>query len=149
MRTPRRLLIGFLLVATFTLLVFLFAPLLVSKGVRLWFWWKTHGTNVTIKFDEIEAPFLRPIVLRGVRIETKPGAAVRIDARVNEVVFALNLKGILLRTRGRTLRTLALQGLRSFGPREPDGAPALVIGYGTPPAHAFTTAIARLAATLA
>jgi len=46
-------------------------------------------------------------------------------------------------------RGLALQGLRSFGPREPDGAPALVIGYGTPPAHAFTTAIARLAATLA
>src|SRR5437588_514902 len=42
-------------------------------------------------------------------------------------------------------RGLALQGLRSFGPREPDGAPALVIGYGTPPAHAFTTAIARLA----
>lgn len=45
------------------------------------------------------------------------------------------------RTRG-----LALDGLRTFGTC---GPPALVIGYGTPPAHAFTTALARLAATLA
>jgi GntR family transcriptional regulator / MocR family aminotransferase len=44
-------------------------------------------------------------------------------------------------------RGLALEGLRSFG----SGAgrpPALVIGYATPPAHAYTTALARLAAVL-
>ncbi len=44
-------------------------------------------------------------------------------------------------------RGLALEGLGAFGTA--DRPPALVIGYGTPPAHAYTTAIARLAATLA
>ena len=47
-------------------------------------------------------------------------------------------------------RGLALQGLGDFGDRPAGGRPsALVVGYGTPPAHAFTTALARLAATLA
>jgi len=46
-------------------------------------------------------------------------------------------------------RGLAVEGLGAFAsiPRE-GRAPALVIGYGTPPAHAFTSALARLAATL-
>jgi DNA-binding transcriptional MocR family regulator len=50
--------------------------------------------------------------------------------------------------RART-RGLALEGLGAFGPRDAQRGPALVIGYGTPPAHAFTTALARLAAALA
>src|SRR5205085_11775162 len=55
---------------------------------------------------------LRPIVLRGIRIQTSSAAPVRIDVSADDAVFALNLKGILLRTRGRTLRTLAVHGLR-------------------------------------
>jgi GntR family transcriptional regulator/MocR family aminotransferase len=46
-------------------------------------------------------------------------------------------------------RGLALDGLGAFGTRGHRRPPALVIGYGTPPAHAFTAALARLAATLA
>jgi len=46
-------------------------------------------------------------------------------------------------------RGLALDGLGAFGGRDHRRPPALVIGYGTPPAHAFTAALARLAATLA
>jgi len=42
-------------------------------------------------------------------------------------------------------RGLALHGLSAFGGRP---GPALVVGYGTPPAHAFSTAVARLVATL-
>ena len=43
---------------------------------------------------------------------------------------------------------LALDGLRRFsGPSGPD-RPALVIGYATPPEHAFTGAVARLIAVL-
>jgi len=37
----------------------------------------------------------------------------------------------------------------TFGTTAADRPPALVIGYGTPPPHSFTTAIARVAATLA
>ena len=47
-------------------------------------------------------------------------------------------------------RGLALDGLGAYGPGVSGApqAPALVIGYGTPPAHAYTTALARLMATL-
>jgi GntR family transcriptional regulator / MocR family aminotransferase len=48
-------------------------------------------------------------------------------------------------------RGLALEGLGAFASSESGGAgrsPALVIGYGTPPAHAFTAALARLVASL-
>jgi GntR family transcriptional regulator / MocR family aminotransferase len=45
-------------------------------------------------------------------------------------------------------RGLAVEGLGAFASAG-QARPALVIGYGTPPAHAFTTALARLAATLA
>ena len=48
---------------------------------------------------------------------------------------------------------LALDGLRRYGPQPPSAAPgpdrpALVIGYATPPEHAFTGAVARLMAVL-
>jgi GntR family transcriptional regulator/MocR family aminotransferase len=48
---------------------------------------------------------------------------------------------------------LAVQGLDSYraagqgAPAEPDRA-GLVIGYGRPPEHAYTTALARLCAVL-
>jgi len=41
---------------------------------------------------------------------------------------------------------VALQGLSAYGP--PPRAPAIVLGYGTPPEHSYTTALARLAAVL-
>ncbi len=46
-------------------------------------------------------------------------------------------------------RGLAIEGLRAYA-AVPDGrhVPALVLGYATPPSHAFSTALARLCATL-
>jgi GntR family transcriptional regulator/MocR family aminotransferase len=43
---------------------------------------------------------------------------------------------------------LSLTGLAGFacGPQRPD--PGLVVGYATPPGHAFTSAVARLCAVL-
>jgi GntR family transcriptional regulator/MocR family aminotransferase len=46
-------------------------------------------------------------------------------------------------------RGVAVHGLGSFTAPGTAHRPALVIGYGTPPAHAFTTAIARLCTVLA
>jgi GntR family transcriptional regulator / MocR family aminotransferase len=45
-------------------------------------------------------------------------------------------------------RGLALDGLASFRAGPPQLGPALIVGYATPPAHAFTTAVARLCAAL-
>ncbi|HJT81949.1 MAG TPA: hypothetical protein VJ719_12185, partial [Chthoniobacterales bacterium] len=112
-------------------LVIAFSPLLVARGVQTWFWWKTRGTNVTVKIDQIEAPFLRPIVLRGVRLKTGPASAVRIDVTAARVVFGLNLKSVLWRTRGRTLRSLLVQGLHLEVQRKKTGAPMSVAGWNT------------------
>jgi GntR family transcriptional regulator/MocR family aminotransferase len=46
-------------------------------------------------------------------------------------------------------RNLTLEGLTSFAHAAPPYRPSLVVGYATPPAHAFTTAVARLCAGLA
>jgi GntR family transcriptional regulator / MocR family aminotransferase len=45
-------------------------------------------------------------------------------------------------------RGLALDGMRDYRMPGLDYPEALVIGYGTPPAHAFTTAVTRLCAVL-
>jgi GntR family transcriptional regulator / MocR family aminotransferase len=45
-------------------------------------------------------------------------------------------------------RGLVLDGMRSYRMPGTDHPEALVIGYGTPPAHAFTTAVSRLCAVL-
>jgi GntR family transcriptional regulator / MocR family aminotransferase len=46
------------------------------------------------------------------------------------------------------LRGLALEGLGEYSPTDDPRPPALVIGYGGPPAHAYTAAVARLTAVL-
>jgi GntR family transcriptional regulator/MocR family aminotransferase len=45
-------------------------------------------------------------------------------------------------------RELAVEGLATYAADGTEHTPALVIGYGTPPPHAYTTALARLSATL-
>jgi GntR family transcriptional regulator/MocR family aminotransferase len=44
---------------------------------------------------------------------------------------------------------LALEGLGTYHAGGPEQPPALVVGYATPPDHAFTATTARLAALLA
>jgi GntR family transcriptional regulator/MocR family aminotransferase len=46
------------------------------------------------------------------------------------------------------LRGLSLQGMHDYCPAGITNPEALVVGYGTPPAHAFTTAVTRLCAVL-
>jgi GntR family transcriptional regulator/MocR family aminotransferase len=46
-------------------------------------------------------------------------------------------------------RGLSVDGLASYRAAAGDRGPALVVGYGRPPGHAFTTALARLCAALA
>jgi GntR family transcriptional regulator/MocR family aminotransferase len=48
-----------------------------------------------------------------------------------------------------TRRGLALSGLNEFAAAGSRHRPALVVGFAAPPAHAFTTAVARLCAALA
>jgi GntR family transcriptional regulator/MocR family aminotransferase len=44
---------------------------------------------------------------------------------------------------------VAVDGLRRYTDSGHERPPALVVGYGRPPEHAFTTAVGRLCAALA
>jgi len=112
LRQSRSLLVGSLIVICLALLT-ASAPFMVSKGIRSWLWWKTRGTGITVTIDAIDTPFLRPILLRGARVQTAPGSAARVDVTAGRVVVGLNLKSILLRTRGRALRNVQVQGLHA------------------------------------
>jgi GntR family transcriptional regulator / MocR family aminotransferase len=45
-------------------------------------------------------------------------------------------------------RGVAIDGLEHYRAAADDGRAGLVIGYGRPPEHAYTTAVARLCAAL-
>ncbi|PYL09498.1 MAG: hypothetical protein DME34_02535 [Verrucomicrobia bacterium] len=72
MRFRKRPSVVVLLVAAFLLFVFgaLSTPLLVSSVLRLWIWWKARQEHLSVTIDKIEAPLLRPVVIRGLRLET-------------------------------------------------------------------------------
>jgi hypothetical protein len=123
MAVKNRVFLGALLVALAAVLTFAFTPFLVSGGLRLWFWWQTRADKITFKVDKIETPLLRPIVLRGVHLQTSDDSALRIRASATTVVVGLNLQGILLRTRGRAIRNLSIDDLRAEVRRADKGSP--------------------------
>ena len=67
-----RLLLASLLILFMGLLAIWFAPFAVSHGVRLWIWWKAREQKLTVKIDQIDAPFLRPVVMRGFSMTSAP-----------------------------------------------------------------------------
>src|SRR5712692_6283655 len=107
----------FLLAGLLTILLLVFtvwsAPFAVSNGLRLWVWWKGRQQKLTVKIDKIDAPFLRPVVMRGFRMTSAHDAAFHIDVSADRATIGLNLKSILLRRGGRAIRTLSVEGLRA------------------------------------
>ncbi len=106
----------FLLASLFLLLAALltvsFTPFAVSHGVRWWVWWRAREEGFTVNIDKIEAPFLRPIVIRQLRLRNTHDDALRVDLTVTDAMFDLNFKHILLHRRGRAIRNLSIRELR-------------------------------------
>jgi len=87
------------------------APFTVSNGVRLWVWWKARHEGLIVSIDKIEAPFLRPVTIRGLQVKSAPDNAFLIDLTVTQVSLNLNLKRILLGMPARAIRDLSIQKL--------------------------------------
>ena len=105
----------FLLVSLFILLAALlavwFMPFAVSHGVRWWVWWRARQEGFTVNIDKIDAPFLRPVVIRQLRLRNTQDDALRVDLTVTDAMFDLNFKHILLHGRGRAIRNLSIREL--------------------------------------
>ena len=107
-----RLLLGALFVLLAVLIVIWFTPFAVSNGIRLWVWWNGRQEGLIVKIDKIDAPFLRPVTLRGLNITSTSGNAFRIELTATQASAALNLKSIMLRRGGRVIRSVSIQQLR-------------------------------------
>src|ERR1043166_7603454 len=107
-----RLLLGGLLAILALVFTIWSAPFSVSNGLRLWIWWKARQQKVAVKIDKIDAPFLRPVVMRGFRMTSARDAAFHIDVSAAGATISLNLKAIVLHSSGRAIRTMWVEGLR-------------------------------------
>jgi len=127
MRFRKRPSVVVLLVVAFLLFVFgaLSTPLLVSSVLRLWIWWKARQEHLSVTIDKIEAPLLRPVVIRGLRLETAQETRFRIEAQAVRISAALNLKAIALHTGERAIRNISVDGLRMEIRRRDSTQPSL------------------------
>jgi hypothetical protein len=107
-----RLLLAALVGLLVALIAIWFAPLVVSNGVRLWVWWKARQEGLVVDLDQIDAPLLRPVVIRGCRLRSGPDNAFQFEFTVQQASLELNFKHILLGMRGRAVRDFSIQELR-------------------------------------
>jgi hypothetical protein len=112
MRFQNRLLLFALLGCALLLFALWSTPFAVANGVRFWLWWKSRQQGLTVKIDKIDAPFLRPVVLRELHIVSGRDAAFHIDARLERTTLGLDLKSILLHRNAPAIRTISGDGLR-------------------------------------
>src|SRR5215831_4226065 len=91
----------------------LLAPFAVSSGVRLWVWWFARQEGFVASIDNIQAPFLRPIVIGELHLKGVRDDELRVDVTAMDVRITLNLRHILLHVSGRDMRNVSVQELRA------------------------------------
>jgi hypothetical protein len=99
----------FLLLAA--LLALWFTPFAVSHGVRWWIWWRARQEGFIVNIEKIDAPFLRAVAIRQLRLRNAHDDTLRIDLTITDVTFDLDFKHILLHRRGRAIRKLSIREL--------------------------------------
>ena len=104
-----RIFLIILVIVIVALAAVLLAPMAVSNGVRLWIWWFARQEGFVATIDKIEAPFLRPIVIRQIHLKSVRDDAVRVDVTVLDARVVLNLKHVFLHLSGRDIRNISVR----------------------------------------
>src|SRR5438045_9280853 len=113
MAFKNRIFLIILMIVVGALAAVLLAPIAVSNGVRLWVWWFARQEGFFASIDRVEAPFLRPIVVREIHLKSLRDDAVRIDVTVIDARVVLNLKHIFLHLSGRDIRNISVRELHA------------------------------------
>ena len=100
------------LVVLLAVLAVAFAPFAVSNGIRLWIWWAAKQEGFIATIDQIDASFLRPVVIRQLHLKSTRENALRVDLTATDASVGLNFKHILLHMRGRIIHSLSIRELR-------------------------------------
>jgi hypothetical protein len=85
-----------------------FAPFIVSNGLRLWLHWQAHRQHLKIEIGKITAPFLRPVSIERIRVTSEKDAAPQIEFIAEHTILRFSLIG-----RGDGVRTLSIQTARA------------------------------------
>ncbi len=112
MRLKNRFVLVSLLVLLAALLAIVLAPFAVSNGIRLWIWWAARQEGFIASIDQIDASFLRPVVIRQLHLKSTRENALRVDLTATDASVGLNFKHILLHMRGRIIHSLSIRELR-------------------------------------
>ena len=108
-----RIFLIILVIVVLTLAAVLLAPTAVSNAVRLWVWWFARQEGFVATIDGVDAPFLRPIVIRQLHLKSVRDDAARIDITLLDARVLLNLKHIFLHLSGRDIRNISVGELHA------------------------------------
>jgi hypothetical protein len=108
-----RIFLIILVIVVVALAAVLLAPMAVSNGVRLWVWWFARQEGFDATIDRVDAPFLRPIVIRQIHLKSIRDDAVRADVTMIDTRVVLNLKHIFLHLSGRDIRNISVGEFRA------------------------------------
>jgi len=113
MRFKNRIFLIFLVIVIVAFAAVLLAPIAVSNGIRLWVWWFARQEGFVATIDGVDAPFLRPIVIRQLHLKSVRADAARIDVTLLDARVLLNLKHVFLHLSGRDIRNISVRELHA------------------------------------
>jgi hypothetical protein len=109
----KRLLVFLVALVAFALLDVICAPFLVAKGVRLWLQWAAKRQHLTVEIAEVKAPFLQPVTIRDLRINSLPGAAQEISIEAGALVAGLNFRSVIFSQQSAFIQSLEIDRLKA------------------------------------
>src|SRR3954464_2423392 len=110
MRIRRLVLISAGALLVVALLSVFFAPLIVAGGLRIWTQRAAQREGLRLELGEIEAPFLRPVIVRNLRATSDPALPFQIECTAPMVELSLNVAALFTASK-RPLRYLQVDGL--------------------------------------
>jgi hypothetical protein len=110
MRVRRLLIISAATLLVAALVIVCFAPLIVAGGLRVWAQRTAKREGLQLELGEIDAPFLRPVIIRNVRVHSDSALPFQIEGSAPRVELGLNLSGVFGGSR-RPIRHLEVEGL--------------------------------------
>lgn len=108
-----RLILAFLLLLLLIAVGIGFTPRGVAGAVRGWIWWKARQQGLRVEMGRIEAPLLRPVLIRDFRLTSKDPAPFQLNFIAPQVTVGLNLRALFSSSSGRMLRFLAVERLQA------------------------------------
>src|SRR5947199_2934508 len=120
-----RIFLIILVIVIVALTAVLLARIAVSNVVFLWVWWFARQEGFVATIDSVDAPFLRPVVIRQIRLKSAREDAMRVDITVLDARVVLNLKHVLLHLSGRDIRNISVRELHAELHRENPNVQAL------------------------